>query len=81
MNDESLNYWNYNINNNNNEEDIEENTFSEYDDSNYIKQSILFCLNKYCNLIPEIYLMKIHLLYIYSEIKIKIKKSINITYH
>ena len=55
MNDESLNYRNYNINNNSDEEDIEENTFSEYDDSNYIKQNILFCPNKYCNLIPEIY--------------------------
>ena len=55
MNDESLNYRNYNINNNSDEEDIEENSFSEYDDSNYIKQNILFCPNKYCNLIPEIY--------------------------
>jgi len=55
MNDESLNYRNCNINNNSDEEDIEENSFSEYDDSNYIKQNILFCPNKYCNLIPEIY--------------------------
>ena len=55
MNDESLNYRNYNINNNSDEEDIEENTFSEYDDSSYIKQNILFCPNKFCNLIPEIY--------------------------
>ena len=55
MNDESLNYRNYNINNNSDEEDIEDNTFSEYDDSSYIKQNILFCPNKFCNLIPEIY--------------------------
>ena len=55
MNDESLNYRNCNINNNSYEEDIEENSFSEYDDSNYIKQNILFCPNKYCNLITEIY--------------------------
>ena len=55
MNDESLNNRNYNIDNNSEEEENEENIFSEYDNSNYIKQNILFCPNKYCNMIPEIY--------------------------
>ena len=55
MNDESLNYRNYDIDNNSEEEENEENIFSEYDNSNYIKQNILFCPNRFCNMIPEIY--------------------------
>ena len=55
MNDESLNYRNYDIDNNSEEEENEENIFSEYNNSNYIKQNILFCPNRFCNMIPEIY--------------------------
>ena len=55
MNDESLNHRNDDIDNNSEEEENEENIFSEYNNSNYIKQNILFCPNRFCNMIPEIY--------------------------
>ena len=60
MNGESSNNINnYYESNNHNEEEKEEYYSSEEEDeednNNYNKQNILFCANKYCNSIPEIY--------------------------
>ena len=59
MNEELLNNVNNNYElNSNDEEENEEYNLSEEeheDDNNYNKQNILFCPNKYCNSIPEIY--------------------------
>ena len=60
MNEESSNNINnYYESNNYNEEEKEEYYSSEEEDeednNNYNKQNILFCANKYCNSIPEIY--------------------------
>ena len=59
MNEELPNSANNNYEqNSNNEEENEEYSSSEEeheDDNNYNKQNILFCPNKYCNSIPEIY--------------------------
>ena len=59
MNEELPNSANNNYEqNSNNEEENEEYNLSEEeheDDNNYNKQNILFCPNKYCNSIPEIY--------------------------
>ena len=59
MNEDSSNIINnnYELNSNNEEENEEYDLFEEEDedDNNYNKQNILFCPNKCCNSIPEIY--------------------------